>query len=141
MGLPDATVSLTLVRDAEMRGLNRDHRAKDAATDVLSFPLFEPGAFDRRARTRPRAALAVTAGDGERMLGDIVISVDTAARQAGAYDAPLVREVERLLIHGVLHLCGHDHLEPGERAVMEREERRLAETIGMPWPYLEGVAG
>jgi probable rRNA maturation factor len=139
--LPDATVSLTLVRDAEMRGLNRDHRAKDAATDVLSFPLFEPGAFDRRARTRPRAALAVTAGDGERMLGDIVISVDTAARQAGAYDAPLVREVERLLIHGVLHLCGHDHLEPGERAVMEREERRLAETIGMPWPYLEGVAG
>jgi probable rRNA maturation factor len=136
VALGDATVSLTLVRDAEMRDLNRDHRGKDAATDVLSFPLFEPDAFDRATATAPRARVA-----GERMLGDIVISVDTAARQAAAYDAPLAREVERLLIHGVLHLCGHDHLEPGERRVMEREERRLADAIGMPWPYLDGVAG
>jgi len=43
---------------------------------------------------------------------------------------------KRLLIHGVLHLCGHDHEKAGERRVMEREERRLAEAIGMPWPYL-----
>jgi probable rRNA maturation factor len=136
VALPDATVSLTLVRDAEMRELNRDHRARDAPTDVLSFPLFEPDAFDRRDHTRPLTAVA-----GERMLGDIVVSVDTAARQAAAYDAPLEREVERLLIHSVLHLCGHDHMEAEERAVMEREERRLADTIGMPWPYLEGVAG
>jgi probable rRNA maturation factor len=136
VALADATVSLTLVRDAEMRDLNRDHREKDAPTDVLSFPLFEPDAFDRTGATAPRAAVT-----GERMLGDIVISVDTAARQAAAYDAPLEREVERLLIHGVLHLCGHDHMEPGERAVMEREERRLADTIGMPWPYLDAVAG
>ncbi len=136
VGLADATVSLTFVRDAEMRELNRDHRAKDAPTDVLSFPLFEPDAFDRAGVTAPRTPV-----EGERMLGDIVISVDTAARQAAAYDAPLAREVERLLVHGVLHLCGHDHLEPGERAVMEREERRLADAIGMPWPYLEGVAG
>ncbi len=131
VGLPEATVSLTLIRDAEMRELNRDHRAKDAPTDVLSFPLEEPGAFDRSGPTVPRAASA-----GERMIGDIVISVDTAARQAAAYDAPLEREVERLLVHGVLHLCGHDHLEPDERATMEREERRLADVIGMPWPYL-----
>jgi rRNA maturation RNase YbeY len=70
------------------------------------------------------------------MLGDIVISVDTAQAQATAYDATLEREVERLLIHGVLHLCGHDHLVAGERRAMEKEERRLADTIGMPWPYL-----
>jgi probable rRNA maturation factor len=70
------------------------------------------------------------------MLGDIVISVDTARAQAAAYDAPLEREIERLLIHGVLHLCGHDHERPDERRRMEREERRLAEAIGMPWPYL-----
>jgi probable rRNA maturation factor len=124
-----------LVRDPEMRALNREHRHKDAPTDVLSFPLYEPDAFERRGRTRPRAAVA-----GERMLGDIVISVDTAREQAAQYDAPLEREVERLLIHGVLHLCGHDHLQAGERRVMEREERRLAEAIGMPWPYL-GNAG
>ena len=73
------------------------------------------------------------------MLGDIVVSVDTARRQAAAYDAPLDREIERLLIHGVLHLAGHDHEAPDERARMEREERRLARSIGMPWPYLEST--
>ena len=134
VGIPDATVSLTLVRDAEMRDLNRDHRQRDVPTDVLSFPLFEPAAFDRDTATAPR-----TRAVGERMLGDIVISVDTAERQARDYDAPLEREVERLLIHGVLHLCGHDHLEAEERRMMEREERRLADVIGMPWPYLDGV--
>jgi probable rRNA maturation factor len=126
-----ATVSLSLVRDPEMREINREHRQKDASTDVLSFPLYEPGAFERKGRTRPREAVA-----GERMLGDIVISVDVAHAQAVAYDATLEREVERLLIHGVLHLCGHDHEKAAERRVMEREERRLADTIGMPWPYL-----
>jgi probable rRNA maturation factor len=120
LGEPGTSVSLTFVRDPEMRELNRAHRGKDAPTDVLSFPLFP----DR-------------AGAQERMLGDIVISVDTAARQASDYDAPLEREVQRLLIHGVLHLAGHDHIEPGERAAMEAEERRLADSIGMPWPYLE----
>jgi rRNA maturation RNase YbeY len=98
---------------------------------VLSFPLYEPAAFVRAGRTHMRERPA-----GEVMLGDIVISVDVAQTQAAAYDAPLERELERLLIHGVLHLCGHDHLRPGERRVMEREERRLAKTIGMPWPYL-----
>jgi probable rRNA maturation factor len=130
----EATVSLSLVRDPEMRELNREHRQKDSATDVLSFPLYEPDAFERNGRTHPRAAVA-----GERMLGDIVISVDTAQMQAAEYDATLAREVERLLIHGVLHLCGHDHEKAGERRVMEREERRLAEAIGMPWPYLGGL--
>jgi probable rRNA maturation factor len=125
-------VSLSLIRDPEMRELNREHRGKDAPTDVLSFPLYEPADFDRNGRTRLRPR----APDGERMLGDIVISVDTARAQAAAYDAPLEREIERLLIHGVLHLCGHDHERPDERRRMEREERRLAEAIGMPWPYL-----
>jgi probable rRNA maturation factor len=100
---------------------------------VLSFPIFGPEAFDRTGRTRPLAPVR----EPERMLGDIVVSVDTAARQAADYDAPLEREVHRLLIHSVLHLAGHDHLEPDERRLMEAEERRLAEAIGMPWPYLE----
>ena len=74
LGARDATVSLSLVRDAEMRDLNREHRQKDAATDVLSFPLYEPDAFERVGRTHPRAAVA-----GELMLGDIVISVEPRA--------------------------------------------------------------
>jgi probable rRNA maturation factor len=115
-----SSVSLSFVRDPAIRDLNREHRGKDAPTDVLSFPLVEAG--DAYA-------------GGERLLGDIVISIDTARRQAADYDAPLAREVERLLIHGLLHLLGHDHMEPGERAAMEAEERRLADAIGMPWPY------
>jgi probable rRNA maturation factor len=142
VGEAGTSVSLTFVRDPAMRELNREHRGKDAPTDVLSFPIHAPDAFDRSGRTRPRAAAggAVRAGEPERMLGDIVISVDTALRQAAEYDAPVDREVQRLLIHAVLHLAGHDHVESGERARMEAEERRLAESIGMPWPYLDAVA-
>ena len=113
----DAAISLTIVDDEAIRKLNREHRGKDKATDVLSFPL-EPEAFSN-----------------ERLLGDIVISIDTARRQAADYDAPLQREIERLMIHGLLHVLGHDHMEAEERRVMEAEERRLAAAIGMPWPY------
>jgi probable rRNA maturation factor len=116
----ESSVSVSFVRDAKIRELNRAFRGMDKPTDVLSFPLVEPGDAYSGA---------------ERLLGDIVISVDTARRQAADYDAPLDREVERLLIHGVLHLLGHDHLEAVERAAMEAEERRLADAIGMPWPY------
>jgi probable rRNA maturation factor len=143
IGEDGTSVSLTFVRDAAMRELNREHRGKDAPTDVLSFPMHAPDAFDRSGPTRPLArAGAGRAADAapERMLGDIVVSVDTALRQAAEYEAPLKREVQRLLIHAVLHLAGHDHMEPAERAVMEAEERRLADVIGMPWPYLESSA-
>jgi probable rRNA maturation factor len=113
----DAAISLTLVDDAAIRALNRAHRGKDKPTDVLSFPLApEPFAT-------------------EKLLGDIVISIDTARRQAADYDAPLQRELERLMIHGLLHVLGHDHMESEERVAMEAEERRLAAAIGMPWPY------
>jgi len=115
VGHPDATLSITLVGDAAIRKLNREYRRKDRPTDVLSFPL----------------------GDGaqQQLLGDVVISVATAKRQAAEYDATPQREIERLLIHGILHLLGHDHHKRDERLRMEREERRLARAIGMPWPY------
>jgi probable rRNA maturation factor len=149
IGERGTSVSLTFVRDPAMRELNREHRGKDAPTDVLSFPIYAPEAFDRSGLTRPRArgdVLPLSPSKGqddvgpERMLGDIVVSVDTAQRQAEDYGATLEREIQRLLIHGVLHLAGHDHVEPGERAVMEAEERRLADSVGMPWPYHEPVA-
>ncbi len=116
----DATISITLVNDIAIRELNRRHRGNDKPTDVLSFPL-DPSELE----------------GPERLLGDIVISIDTARRQAADYDAPLQREVYRLAIHGLLHVLGHDHMEPEERAVMEAQERRLAAAIGMPWPYDE----
>ena len=113
-----SALSLTLVGDEKIRTLNREYRGKDCATDVLSFALEEPA-------KRPV----------ERLLGDVVISVDTARRQAEEYDATLQREIYRLLIHGLLHLMGHDHVAAAERRTMQREERRLADSIALPWPY------
>jgi len=118
VGEPASALSLTLVGDAAIRTLNREYRGKDCATDVLSFSL-------EAAATRP----------SERLLGDVVISVDTARRQARGYDATLQREIYRLLIHGLLHLMGHDHVAAPERRVMRKEERRLANSIALPWPY------
>jgi probable rRNA maturation factor len=123
-GARGASLSLSFVGDRAIRSMNRTHRGYDRATDVLSFPLFEPGARPRREADGP-----------ERMLGDVVISLDTAARQAREYDASLRAEVERLLIHGILHLLGHDHERPDERSRMLRAERRLARAIALPWPY------
>lgn len=114
-----ASVSVSLVRDRAIRRLNRDYRGRDAPTDVLSFSLVEGGA---------------PAG-GERMLGDIVISVDTALRQAADYGASLEDELRRLLIHGMLHLLGHDHEIAAQARTMRAEERRLARAIGLTWPY------
>ncbi len=125
-GYSGASLSLSLVGDAAIRRLNREHRGKDRATDVLSFPLYEPFEAPKPKGSAPE----------EVLLGDIVVSVDTALRQARAYDAPLAREIERLLIHGILHLLGHDHEIEAERAKMVRAEKRLARAIAMPWPYL-----
>jgi len=129
-GEKGASLSIALVGDAAIRRLNREHRGQDRPTDVLSFSL----------ATAPDAR-NVRPGRGrgpERLLGDVVISLDRAAEQAAAYDASVAAEVQRLLIHGILHLLGHDHHRAGERARMVAEERRLAALIGLAWPYGAG---
>ena len=103
-----------------MRTINREHRGKDRATDVLSFALDGEAPSAVTGRENP-----------ERLLGDVVISVETARRQAADYDATLQDELYRLLIHGLLHVLGHDHVRAGERRHMQREEQRLAATIGL----------
>ena len=122
VGEQSSTLSISLVNDREIAILNREHRGKNKPTDVLSFPL-DPSTSSGQANVP------------ERLLGDIVISVDTATRQAAEYDALLQNEINRLLIHGILHVLGYDHEEPAQRRTMEAEERRLAGVIGMPWPY------
>ncbi len=121
VGEPASSLSISIVKDDEIRQINRDFRGKDAATDVLSFALDENGS-----------------SSPERLLGDVVISLETARRQAAEYDAPIQRELYRLLIHGLLHVIGHDHERPAERRAMKAEEQRLAGAIGLPWPYEEG---
>ncbi|GAC1494969.1 MAG: hypothetical protein NVS1B2_12550 [Vulcanimicrobiaceae bacterium] len=124
-GRPGAALSLTLVGDYAMRRINREHRGKDRTTDVLSFPFFEPFAVPKQARR----------GEPELLVGDVVISIDAAARQARDYDATLAAEIDRLLVHAVAHLMGHDHELPDERTKMVRAEKRLAAAIGLAWPY------
>jgi probable rRNA maturation factor len=117
-----ASLSLTLVSDAEMRTINKEHRGKDRPTDVLSFSI--DGAVPGNGQV----------ASPERLLGDVVISVETARRQAAGYDATLQQEIYRLLIHGLLHVMGHDHQLAAERRIMQREERRLAAAIGLETP-------
>jgi probable rRNA maturation factor len=107
----EAELSVLLTDDAEIRRLNASFRQKDRPTDVLSFH-FEPGT-------------GAPAGMAEWLLGDVVISLDTAARQAASRKRPLEAEVRWLLAHGVLHLCGYDHATPEEKRVMVNQTRRL----------------
>jgi probable rRNA maturation factor len=112
--LPDAEISVLLIGDRAMRTLNRRYRGKDRTTDVLSFPLRE-GKFSRVQH---------------HLLGDIVISVPAAARQARAAGEALPDEIDRLLVHGFLHLLGYDHERGGvEARRMEARERRLRRTL------------
>lgn len=102
-----AELSIVLCDDAFIHGLNRQYRGVDRPTDVLSFPQDEAGA-------PPGAA---------RVLGDVVISVDTAARQAAGRGCAASDEVTALLVHGVLHLLGWDHERPSDaQAMAERAE-------------------
>src|SRR5688572_17899752 len=92
--LEHAELSILLVDDGRMQVLNREHRNKDKPTDVLSFPQPKP------RRIEPGMP---------RLLGDVVISLPTALRQARARKRELLPEVRFLLAHGILHLVGHDH--------------------------------
>lgn len=100
--IEDRTVTLLLTDDPRIRELNAQFRGKDSATDVLSFP----------------------SGEDEGPLGDLAISLDRAAQQAAEQGHGVAEEVEILLLHGVLHLLGHDH--ETDRGQMRRLEGRLA---------------
>ena len=110
IGLHNAELSVLFVGDRAMRSLNRRYRGKDKTTDVLSFSLRE-GAF---SHIQPH------------ILGDIVIAVPAAARQAAEAGHAVGREIEVLLVHGLLHLLGYDHERSGDEARrMKRRELQL----------------
>ncbi len=114
-GFPDAELSVLFVGDRAMRTLNHEWRHIDRTTDVLSFSQRE----GRFAEIRPE------------LLGDIVISVPRAERQAREAGHTLTREIERLLVHGLLHLLGYDHERgPAEAGRMRRRERQFMKRIG-----------
>ena len=112
--LPRAELSVLITNDREIQKLNREHRQKDKPTDVLAFAMDE------------------SVPDPEGILGDVVISLDTADRQARARKRPLIEEVRFLLAHGVLHLIGYDHAEPAEKRQMVAMTRKLVRLAPLP---------
>jgi probable rRNA maturation factor len=111
IGEERAELSIVLTDDARIRELNAKHRRKKKPTDVLSFPMDGD----------PDAKMA----SPTRLLGDVVISLDTAARQARKRRRPLISEVTHLLAHGILHLVGYDHRTDAEEREMDAETDRL----------------
>lgn len=131
LNLRGAELSLTLVSDRQIRALNRDWRRKDKATDVLSFPSGDLPIAPVAGGTRSGHAPSRFDVTGPRLLGDVVISVETARRVANAQGVALRSELNLYLAHGLLHLLGYDHLRPRQRKAMAAEELRLLGTSGM----------
>lgn len=121
LGCEESELSILLCDDSMIHQLNLEHRQKDKPTDVLSFPQAE---FTRPEEPAP--------GHHLFMLGDVVISLDTAARQAQGRRRELLEEVRFLLAHGVLHLLGYDHMTPEEKAVMTKRTRALVKAAPLP---------
>jgi probable rRNA maturation factor len=114
-------VSVVLADAAEQRRLNRDYRGKDQPTNVLAFPAWGSG-------TEIPCGAPV-------LLGDVVLALETIAREAAEQDKCLADHLRHLVAHGVLHLLGYDHGSPTEATVMESLERSVLAELGVPDPY------
>lgn len=116
----DAEVDVTFVDDSEIQTLNKQFRNIDKSTDVLSFPLGENGEYD----TNPETNL--------KMLGDVIISVEHAYKQADLYGHGTEREIAYLTVHSVLHLLGYDHVNGGlEKTIMREKEESVLNRLGL----------
>ena len=122
---PRLTASLLFTSDAEVHTLNREWRAKDKPTNVLSFPMLE------------REDLLALAPDGApEMLGDIALAFETCAREAADKGIAVEHHATHLIVHGLLHLAGHDHeISPSDAEVMEALETKALAKMGIADPY------
>lgn len=118
LDLAGAELSIALTDDREIRELNRVFRHRDRATDVLAFAMREGEPIGARAD-------AVLGRPPSEMLGDVVVSVETARRQASRRRRPLEAEMRMLLAHGLLHLVGYDHQTKREASEMTAQTRKL----------------
>ena len=120
-------VSLRLASDDEVHALNLRYRHKDAATNVLSFPMVQRDLIE---------AISQNSDDGEVLLGDIVLAHGVTAREAAEKGVAIEEHATHLIVHGLLHLLGYDH-EEGEAAAetMEEIERAALASLGLSDPY------
>lgn len=117
VGADSAGLALRIVDEHEGHALNRHWRGRDHATNVLSFPADLPEALP------------------ERWLGDIVLCAPLIAREADAQGKPPRAHWAHLAVHGLLHLLGHDHIDPAQAEAMEAMETRILARLGFPDPY------
>jgi probable rRNA maturation factor len=122
---PRLSASLLFSDDAEVHALNREWQGKDKPTNVLSFPMLE------------RADLLALAPDGPpELLGDIALALETCTREAADKGVPLEHHAAHLVVHGLLHLAGHDHVHSDEEAAaMEALEIKALALMGIADPY------
>ena len=118
-------VDITIVTDEEIHALNRDYRNVDRATDVLSFALDEDGGEPE-----------LVGGPEVHLLGDIIISAETAARQAEEFGHGLEREIVYLAVHGLLHLLGYDHMQEEDKVIMRAKEEEALREIKLSEEFL-----
>lgn len=132
-GIPFACIAhLILTDDAHIRSINAAHRGVDSATDVLSFPSV-PYPSGQTAQNCLRLLRKEYDADANAcMLGDILISWEHACAQAKEYGHSPRREVAYLLAHGLFHLFGYDHMQPGDQKEMRTMEEKALQTAGMP---------
>lgn len=127
----ETSVNLLLTDNEGIREYNRKYREIDRETDVLSFPnldFTEPGNFDRVQKNR---ADYFDPDTGELLLGDIILSLEKVQEQAQSYGHSIKREFSFLVAHSMLHLCGYDHMEDGDRIVMEEKQESILRGLGI----------
>jgi len=127
LGWPTAIeVAVRLTSDDEVRVLNRDYRQKDKPTNVLSFPMIQPDLLD---------AVTQNSDDGEVILGDIILAHDVCVAEAVERGISTQDHATHLIVHGVLHLLGYDHMDDAEAEAMEDMERAALSQLGLHDPY------
>lgn len=131
LAISGAEVALLGCDDTRITELNADFREKPTATNVLSWPAADLAAED--AGDRPHAPTPDF--DGSLELGDIAISYDTCAREAADAGKPMGDHVTHLIIHGVLHLLGYDHIRDQDATLMEAIEVQILGKMGIDDPY------
>lgn len=122
---PRLSASLLFTSDAAVHALNREWRGRDKPTNVLSFPMLARDAL-----------LALSAEGPPELLGDIALAHETCVREAAEKGVPLADHAAHLIVHGLLHLAGHDHVDSdAQAAAMERLEIAALEILAIPDPY------
>ena len=122
---PLVEVAVRLTDDAEVHALNRDFRGKDKPTNVLSFPQVQADLLETMANS----------DDGEILLGDIVLARETCVREAGEKGVSVEDHATHLIVHGMLHLVGYDHMDDVSAAAMEALEVKALASLGIANPY------